>query len=122
LTSFALRLQNPRHPVTDHQTEVGLPDVVFISMPFGPVMAPSIGLSLLKSGLARRGIASEIRYFSIRFAELVGRMRDVVREAVAHQDVPFEQIVSDLDVARDASRHPVWGSRGGTTTSRPRSS
>jgi ribosomal peptide maturation radical SAM protein 1 len=51
---------------------VGLPDVVFISMPFGPVMAPSIGLSLLKSGLARRGIASEIRYFSIRFAELVG--------------------------------------------------
>jgi ribosomal peptide maturation radical SAM protein 1 len=49
-----------------------LTDTVLISMPFGPVMAPSIGLSLLKSGLTRRGISSRIRYFSIRFAELVG--------------------------------------------------
>ncbi len=42
------------------------------------------------------------------FAELVGRMRDVVRGAVAHQQVPFEWLVADLDVARDASRHPIF--------------
>jgi ribosomal peptide maturation radical SAM protein 1 len=49
-----------------------LPDVLLVSMPFGPVMAPSIGLSLLQSELARNGIAARSRYFSIRFAELVG--------------------------------------------------
>lgn len=47
-------------------------DVVLISMPFGTVMAPALGLSLLKSGLTRAGISSTIQYFSIRFAELLG--------------------------------------------------
>ncbi len=47
--------------------EIGL-----VSMPFGPLFSPSIGLSLLKSGLARNGIASRIHYFTVRFAELTG--------------------------------------------------
>src|SRR5262249_42952026 len=47
-------------------------DVLFISMPFGPVFTPSIGLSLLQAELARAGIDSDIEYFSIRFAERVG--------------------------------------------------
>jgi len=41
-------------------------------MPFGPLFSPSIGLSLLKSALRDAGIESEIHYFTIRFAELVG--------------------------------------------------
>ena len=41
-------------------------------MPFGPVMAPAIGISLLQSELARNGIAVRSRYYSIRFAELAG--------------------------------------------------
>jgi ribosomal peptide maturation radical SAM protein 1 len=41
-------------------------------MPFGPAFSPSIGLSLLKAGLAAHGMSSRVRYFSIRFAELVG--------------------------------------------------
>lgn len=41
-------------------------------MPFGTVMRPSIGLTLVKGALSRRGISSTIRYFSIRFAELLG--------------------------------------------------
>ena len=41
-------------------------------MPFGPVFTPSIGLSLLQAELARADISSDIRYFSIRFAERVG--------------------------------------------------
>jgi len=46
--------------------------VGLVSMPFGPLFSPSIGLSLLKSALLTAGIESEIHYFTIRFAELVG--------------------------------------------------
>jgi len=47
-------------------------DVLFISMPFATAMAPSIGLSLLKAGLQRRGISSRVRYFTIELAEVLG--------------------------------------------------
>jgi ribosomal peptide maturation radical SAM protein 1 len=50
-----------------------MPDVVLVSMPFGPVFSPSIGLSLLKAGLVPHGITATIRYFSIRFAEAIGQ-------------------------------------------------
>ena len=43
-----------------------------VSMPFGPLFSPSIGLSLLKAALTREGIASRIHYFTVRFAELTG--------------------------------------------------
>ena len=43
-------------------------DVVLVSMPFGPVFSPSIGLSLLKAGLAAQQIHAAIRYFTIPFA------------------------------------------------------
>jgi ribosomal peptide maturation radical SAM protein 1 len=48
-------------------------EVLLVCMPFGNVFSPSIGLSLLKAELAAEGIPAQIRYFSIRFAELVGR-------------------------------------------------
>ena len=60
-------------PVTIHQHETPVPDVVLVSMPFGPVFAPSIGLSLLQAELAERGLSAHIQYFSIRFAEAVGQ-------------------------------------------------
>jgi len=41
-------------------------------MPFGPLLYPSIGLSLLKAALTRDGIRSRIHYFTIDFAEIVG--------------------------------------------------
>jgi ribosomal peptide maturation radical SAM protein 1 len=41
-------------------------------MPFGHAFSPSIGLSLLKSALAAHGLAASVRYFSLRFAELIG--------------------------------------------------
>lgn len=41
-------------------------------MPFGPVLWPSLGLSLLKAGLGREGIAAEIRYFTLTFASMIG--------------------------------------------------
>jgi len=47
-------------------------EVVLISMPFGPLFLPSIGLSLLKAALVPLGISSKILYFTFRFAQLIG--------------------------------------------------
>jgi ribosomal peptide maturation radical SAM protein 1 len=48
-------------------------DVLLVSMPFGPVFSPSLGLSLLQGTLAARGRESRIRYFAIDFAERIGQ-------------------------------------------------
>ena len=47
-------------------------DVVLVSMPFGPLFWPSLGLSLLQPQLASRGVSTEIEYFTIPFAEVIG--------------------------------------------------
>lgn len=46
-------------------------DVVLISMPFGPINTPSLGLSLLNRGLKDLGIKSEIKYFNIEFSKQI---------------------------------------------------
>jgi ribosomal peptide maturation radical SAM protein 1 len=48
-------------------------DVLLVSMPFGPVFSPSLGLSLLQSCLAARGRRARIHYFAIDFAERIGQ-------------------------------------------------
>ncbi|HYF90951.1 MAG TPA: RiPP maturation radical SAM C-methyltransferase [Symbiobacteriaceae bacterium] len=50
-----------------HPTRVG-----FVNMPFVPIHCPSIGLGLLKAGLAKRSIPSDVWYFNLRFAEMMG--------------------------------------------------
>jgi amino acid adenylation domain-containing protein/non-ribosomal peptide synthase protein (TIGR01720 family) len=42
------------------------------------------------------------------FHELLQRLRRVALDAYAHQDVPFEQVVDTLQLARDLSRHPIY--------------
>jgi amino acid adenylation domain-containing protein len=43
------------------------------------------------------------------FAELLDRVRAVSVDAFAHQDLPFEQLVAELDLPRDVSRSPLFG-------------
>ncbi|MFG3711962.1 amino acid adenylation domain-containing protein [Micromonospora sp. NPDC047730] len=42
------------------------------------------------------------------FAALLRRTRTTVVRALAHQEIPFERLVKELNVARDVSRSPVF--------------
>src|SRR5262249_2548350 len=42
------------------------------------------------------------------WSDLLRQAHDVAPAAYAHQDLPFERLVTELGVARDLSRHPVF--------------
>lgn len=46
--------------------------ILLLSMPFGAMERPALGLSLLKARLTRDGIACDVRYPSLTFADLLG--------------------------------------------------
>lgn len=46
--------------------------VLLVSMPFGELHTPSIGLSLLRAGLTRSGFSTKILYLNIGFAKVIG--------------------------------------------------
>lgn len=94
-------------------------------MPFGPIMSPAIGLSLLKARLTSAGIPSRIRYFSIRFAEMTGeRFYTLLAEArqPALREMAGEWIFSEAFsneheesyVEEILRRRGSWGDRSWT--------
>ena len=42
------------------------------------------------------------------FTEVVARVRETVLDAWSHQELPFEQVVQELETVRDPSRSPVF--------------
>ena len=58
-------------------------------MPFGPITAPSLGLSLLKATLAETVCSAKIRYFSVRFAEQIsyGAYQDILLRSNPYQEL-----------------------------------
>src|SRR5581483_3803198 len=49
--------------------------VLLVSMPFATTASPSLGLSLLKAGLARAGVPCDLRYLNFDFARRIGAWR-----------------------------------------------
>jgi ribosomal peptide maturation radical SAM protein 1 len=47
-------------------------DVLLVSMPFGPLLSPSLGLSLLQPQVAARGLRCRVEYLTLPFAEEIG--------------------------------------------------
>ncbi|WP_214103969.1 non-ribosomal peptide synthetase/MFS transporter [Acrocarpospora catenulata] len=42
------------------------------------------------------------------FTDLLGRVKDAALDAFSHQELPFDQLVNELNVARDVSRTPIF--------------
>jgi ribosomal peptide maturation radical SAM protein 1 len=47
-------------------------DVLLVSMPFGPLLSPSLGLSLLQPQVVARGLTCRCQYFTLGFGEVIG--------------------------------------------------
>jgi len=48
------------------------PDVLLVSMPFGPLLSPSLGLSLLQPQVVANGLTCRVEYFTLPYAERIG--------------------------------------------------
>lgn len=46
--------------------------VLLVSMPFGPLLQPSIGLGLLKASLQSLDMSCSVRYYTLKFAQMIG--------------------------------------------------
>jgi ribosomal peptide maturation radical SAM protein 1 len=73
-------------------------DVLLVSLPFGPLLYPSIGLSLLKEGLIEKGYKVKIKYFTIDFAKYIGaELYSIIsRGYPASQDMVGEWLFSNI--------------------------
>jgi ribosomal peptide maturation radical SAM protein 1 len=63
---------DPISYLQNERCRIAMGDVSLVIMPFASHRRPSIGVSLLKSGLRRIGVSSKIHYFSLKFAERMG--------------------------------------------------
>jgi ribosomal peptide maturation radical SAM protein 1 len=64
-------------------------DVLLVAMPFGPLLHPSLGLSLLRAGLGET--RARIEYLTLPFADLIGE--ELYRWVIT--DAPSEWVLGD---------------------------
>jgi ribosomal peptide maturation radical SAM protein 1 len=95
-------------------------------MPFGPEMSPSLGLSLLKAGLAPLDVTARVLYFTLPFAELLGvrlytkiatdgtrSIRELAGEWVFREELLGPDPGADARWERDVLLgRACWGERG----------
>jgi ribosomal peptide maturation radical SAM protein 1 len=79
---------------------------LLISMPFGSMTRPAIGISLLKAQLGRRGLSCDIRYLNLFFAKLVGwatyrELSELVPASLLLGDWIFREDLFGPDPERD---------------------
>ena len=103
-------------------------DVLLVSMPFGPLFSPSLGLSLLQPQLAARGLRCRSEYFTLDFGERIGEAlyskitsqnRTMARAFVG--EWIFSHALFDWDAAQDERyvadvllKPPAWLGRNPT--------
>ena len=83
-------------------------DVLLVSMPFGTVFCPSLGLSLLSASLAEEPISVMVRYFTIRFSEIIGQVtyeHIAVKGPYVQQELAGEWIFSHALIGQ--TKHDV---------------
>lgn len=80
--------------------------VGFAAPPFSALSYPSIGLSLLKAALHRRGIASDIHYLYLRFADRIGAVaHDLIVSSETYHALVGEWIFAPFI---DETPRPGW--------------
>ncbi|MEU8261975.1 amino acid adenylation domain-containing protein [Micromonospora sp. NPDC048999] len=62
----------------------------------------------LRADLSPAGATGDAPGVEPSFADLLRRTRTTVVRGLAHQEIPFERLVKELNVARDVSRAPVF--------------
>ena len=84
-------------------------DVLLISMPFGPLFQPSIGLSSLKGMLQNANISVEIKYLTLKFAEKIGVLpyREI-SNGNPYVDLAGEWLFSDYLFDGEHKKHPDY--------------
>lgn len=61
-------------------------DVLLIFMPFGISFIPSLGLSLLKESVKKKGFSAIIKYYTLKFTQFIGEMEYIaVSEGAANE-------------------------------------
>lgn len=71
---------------------IGQQDVTLVSMPFGILGYPSIGLGLLKGALVPLNISVNVLYFTLPFAEVIGTK---VYQSIANSDIGTQNLLGE---------------------------
>ena len=99
----------------------GTPRVALVYAPFGACRSPALGISLLKSGLAREGIPCDVHYLNLMLADQIGMehyelIADALRPPTLLGEWLFAPTLFGEDAGADAEyvERILWGEYRGT--------